>query len=209
MMGADVPDRDIEEILGALGFHPVRVDANRGSEGSVIADWECQQPSWRQDVARGIDLIEEVARHYGYDKFPPRLPPAKQPARRLPHADALDSLRERVIALGYQEIVEIPLVDPKRDEIFRAEGVAPAIIGNPLAEDASVMRSNGIVSMLGHARMEFEPRPAQPAPIRNRQNLRIAQWRASRNARAHAWRDRLRARKNNSRGRARILRSRI
>jgi phenylalanyl-tRNA synthetase beta chain len=149
VMGADVPDRDIEEILGALGFHPVRVDANRGSEGSVIADWECQQPSWRHEVTRGIDLVEEVARHYGYEKFPPRLPPAKLPARRLPHAEALDSLRERVIALGYQEIVEIPLVDPERDALFRAEGVAPATIGNPLAQDASVMRSNGIVSMLG------------------------------------------------------------
>ncbi len=149
VMGADVPDRDIEEILGALGFHPVRVDANRGSEGSVIAAWECQQPSWRHEVTRGIDLVEEVARHFGYDKFPPRLPPAKQPARRLPHAEALDSLRERVIALGYQEIVEIPLVDPKRDAIFRSEGISPAVIGNPLAEDASVMRSNGTVSMIG------------------------------------------------------------
>ena len=149
VMGADVPDRDIEEILSALGFHPVRVDANRGSEGSVIAAWECRQPSWRHEVTRGIDLVEEVARHFGYDKFPPRLPPAKQPARRLPHAEALDSLRERVIALGYQEIVEIPLVDPKRDGLFRSEGISPAVIGNPLAEDASVMRSNGTVSMIG------------------------------------------------------------
>ncbi len=148
VMGADVPDRDVEEILGALGFHSVRRDANRGSAGSLLAAWECKQPSWRQDVTRGIDLIEEVARHYGYDKFPPRLPPAKRPAQRLPHAAALDRLRERVIALGYQEIVAIPLVDTRRDELFRAEGVAPAVIGNPLAEDASVMRSNGVVSMI-------------------------------------------------------------
>ncbi len=148
VMGADVPDRDIEEILGALGFHPVRKDAHRGSNGSLLAAWECKQPSWRQDVTRGIDLIEEVARHYGYDKFPPRLPPAKRPAQRLPHAAALDRLRERVIALGNQEIVAIPLVDARRDELFRAEGVAPAVIGNPLAEDASVMRSNGVVSMI-------------------------------------------------------------
>jgi phenylalanyl-tRNA synthetase beta chain len=148
VMGADVPDRDIEEILGALGFHPVRQDAHRGSNGSLLAAWECKQPSWRQDVTRGIDLIEEVARHYGYDKFPPRLPPAKRPAQQLPHAAALDRLRERVIALGYQEIVAIPLVDARRDELFRAEGVAPAVIGNPLAEDASVMRSNGTVSMI-------------------------------------------------------------
>ncbi len=148
VMGADVPDRDIEAILSALGFHPVRVDVNRGSEGSLAAIWECRQVSWRQDVTRGIDLIEEVARHYGYDKFPPRLPPAKQPAHRLPHAEAQDRLRERIVALGYQEIVEIPIVDTQRNELFRPENVAPAVIGNPLAEDASVMRSTGIVSMV-------------------------------------------------------------
>jgi phenylalanyl-tRNA synthetase beta chain len=149
VMGADIPDRDIEEILGALGFRPIRVDANRGSAGSLAARWDCTRPSWRQDVTRGVDLIEEVARHYGYDKFPARLPPAKTPAHRLPHAYALDRLRERLVALGYQEILEIPLVDPKRDELFRPENDQPAIIGNPLAEDASVMRSTGIVSMVG------------------------------------------------------------
>ena len=149
VMGADVPDRDIEEILGALGFHPQRTDAHRGTPGSLLAVWKCTQPSWRRDASRGIDLIEEVARHYGYEKFPPRLPPAKLPAHRLPHAPAHDRLRERVVALGYQEIVAIPLVDARRDEIFRAEGVLPAVIGNPLAGDASIMRSNGIVSMIG------------------------------------------------------------
>jgi phenylalanyl-tRNA synthetase beta chain len=148
VMGADVPDRDIEAILSALGFHPVRVDVNRGSDGSIAAVWECREVSWRQDVTRGIDLIEEVARHYGYDKFPPRLPPAKQPAHRLPHAEAQDRLRERIVALGYQEIVEIPIVDTQRNELFRPENLAPAVIGNPLAEDASVMRSTGTVSML-------------------------------------------------------------
>jgi phenylalanyl-tRNA synthetase beta chain len=148
VMGADVPDRDIEQILSALGFHPVRVDSNRGSDGSIAAVWECRAVSWRQDVTRSIDLIEEVARHYGYDKFPPRLPPAKIAAHRLPHAEAQDRLCERIVALGYQEIVEIPIVDTKRDELFRLEGLEPALIGNPLAEDAAVMRSSGTVSML-------------------------------------------------------------
>src|SRR3984893_7214912 len=149
VMGADVPDSDIEEMLGALGFHPVRVDANRGSAGSLVAAWECRQPSWRRDVTRGIDLVEEVARHYGYDKFPPRLPPAKLPAHRLPHAEAQDRLIERIVALGYQEVVEIPLVNAERNELFRSEKITPAVIANPLAEDASVMRSTGIVSMVG------------------------------------------------------------
>src|SRR5271156_6526286 len=148
VMGADVPDRDVEQIMGALGFHPVRVDANRGSDGSIAAVWECRAVSWRRDVTHGIDLIEEVARHYGYDKFPPRLPPAKLPTHRLPHSEAEDRLRERIVALGYREIVEIPIVDTKRDEFFREEGLVPAVIGNPLAEDASVMRSSGTVSML-------------------------------------------------------------
>ncbi|MGH9737226.1 MAG: phenylalanine--tRNA ligase subunit beta [Candidatus Acidiferrales bacterium] len=142
VMGADAPDQDIEGILGELGFDPRR-------EGvGPHANWKCRRPSWRQDVSRDIDLIEEVARHYGYDKFPPRLPPAKLPARRLPHADEETRLRECLVALGYNEIVEIPLVDADRDALFRTEGVTTAKIGNPLAEDASILRSNGVVSML-------------------------------------------------------------
>ncbi|MHB8411313.1 MAG: phenylalanine--tRNA ligase subunit beta [Candidatus Acidiferrales bacterium] len=149
IMGADVPDRAIEEILSALGFSPQRIDANRGSAGSLVAAWECTVPSWRGDVTREIDIIEEIARHYGYDKFPPRLPAAKQPAARLPHAAEEDRLRERLVALGYQEIVAIPLVDPERDASFRAEAVTPAMIANPLSEDASTMRTSGVTSMVG------------------------------------------------------------
>jgi phenylalanyl-tRNA synthetase beta chain len=148
VMGADVPDREVEDILSALGFRPTRVDANRGSDGSLAAIWDCKQVSWRRDVTRGIDLVEEVARHYGYDKFPARLPPAKKPTHRLPHAEATDRLVERAVGLGYQEIVEIPIVDAQRDALFRADGFQPAVIGNPLAEDASVMRSTGIVSVI-------------------------------------------------------------
>jgi phenylalanyl-tRNA synthetase beta chain len=133
VMGADIADREIEEILAALGFAPMRVDANRGSNGSLVAVWACTAPSWRGDVTREIDLIEEVARHYGYDKFPARLPAAKQPAERLPHADEEDRLRERLVALGYEEIVAIPLVDPERDAIFRPADRQAAVIGNPLS----------------------------------------------------------------------------
>ena len=148
IMGADVPDRMIEEILSALGFAPERIDANRGSNGSLAARWECTLPSWRGDVTREIDVIEEIARHYGYDKFPPRLPSAKQPAARLPYAAEKDRLRERLVALGYQEIVAIPLVDPERDVAFRPENATAAIIANPLSEDASIMRASGVASMV-------------------------------------------------------------
>lgn len=149
IMGADIPDREIEEILRSLGFHPIRVDPSRGSSGSLAAEWECRQPSWRRDVTRESDLIEEAARIYGFEKFPARLPAAKIPAAPLPHARAESLLRERIVALGYQEIVAIPLVDPERDALFRGETATPAAIGNPLAEDASTMRGSGVLSMLG------------------------------------------------------------
>src|SRR5207302_1126676 len=82
----------------------------RGAQGSLLAAWECTQPSWRAEVEREIDLIEEIARIYGLDKFPPRLPAARQGAARLPHYEAETRLRERLIGLGYREILTIPHV---------------------------------------------------------------------------------------------------
>ncbi len=146
LMGADVPDEEIEAILGALGFAPHRIGDERKPD-SPLAQWQCVQPSWRQDVSREVDLIEEVARHYGLDKFPPRFHAAEQPAARLPHAQAEDRLRERLIGLGYREIVSIPLVNEGEDALFRAADVTPARVANPLAEDAALLRSTGLVSM--------------------------------------------------------------
>src|ERR1700730_12658291 len=114
VMGADVPDKEIEAMLRALGFSPARVDQNRGVEGSLLAAWECTQPSWRTEVQREIDLIEEVARVYGLDKFPPRFPVSRQGAARLPHYEAETRVRERLIGLGYREILTIPHVAEER-----------------------------------------------------------------------------------------------
>jgi phenylalanyl-tRNA synthetase beta chain len=147
VMGGDVPDKEVEASLGALGFAPVRIDQNRGAEGSLLAAWECTQPSWRAEVEREIDLIEEIARIYGLDKFPPRLPAARQGAARLPHYEAETRLRERLIGLGYREILTIPHVAEERDALFRPEGVTPARLSNPLSEEANVLRSTGIVTM--------------------------------------------------------------
>ena len=147
VMGADVPDADIEAILSALGFAPVRTDSPSGGTESFLAAWTCRRPSWRADVGREVDLIEEIARVYGLDKFPARLPASKLAAARMANAEAEDRLRERLIGLGYREIITIPIVDETHDAIFRPENAAPARIANPLAEDASVMRSTGAVTM--------------------------------------------------------------
>lgn len=147
VMGADVPDKEVESILSALGFAPVRIDQNRGAAGSLLAAWECTQPSWRAEVEREIDLIEEVARVHGLDKFPPRLPAARQGAQRLPKFEPETRLRERFIGLGYREILTIPHVAEERDALFRPDGVAPARLANPLSEEAGVLRSTGLVTM--------------------------------------------------------------
>ncbi len=147
VMGADVSDKEIEAILSSLGFAPVRVGENRGAEGSLLAAWECTQPSWRAEVEREIDLIEEVARIYGLSKFPPRLPAARQGAQRLAKFEPELRVRERLIGLGYREILTIPHVAEERDALFRPEGISPARLANPLSEEASVLRSNGLVTM--------------------------------------------------------------
>jgi phenylalanyl-tRNA synthetase beta chain len=149
VMGADVPDKEVEASLSALGLAPVRVDQNRGAEGSLLAAWECTQPSWRAEVEREIDLIEEITRIYGLDKFPPRLPAARQGAARLPYYEAETRLRERLIGLGYREILTIPHVAEERDALFRSDGVSLARLANPLSEEANVLRSTGIVTMAG------------------------------------------------------------
>jgi phenylalanyl-tRNA synthetase beta chain len=147
IMGADVPDKDVEAILTALGFAPVRVDQTRATANTLLAAWECTQPSWRAEVEREIDLIEEVARVYGLDKFPPRLPAARDGAARLPHNEAETRLRERLIGLGYHEILTIPHVAEERNDLFRPPDAIPAKLANPLSEEASVLKSTGAVTM--------------------------------------------------------------
>jgi len=155
IMGADVPDKDLETVLSALGFVPVRVDQTRGAANSLLAVWECTQPSWRADVEREIDLIEEVARVYGLDKFPARLPASRSGAARLPHYEAETPFEKRLIGLGYQEILTIPHVAEERNELFRPPDATPAKLANPLSEEANVLRSTGAVTMSSAIELEF------------------------------------------------------
>jgi phenylalanyl-tRNA synthetase beta chain len=147
IMGADVADQQIESILTSLGFAPARADQNRDTANSPLAVWDCTPPSWRADVTREIDLIEEVARIHGFEKFPPRFPIARKGAARLPHYEAESRFRERLIGLGYQEILSIPHVAEERDAIFRPAEAKLARLANPLSEEAGMLRSNTAVSI--------------------------------------------------------------
>jgi len=137
VLGTPVPEEFIERVLRALGF-----DVSRTEEAS----WKVTAPSWRADVTREIDLIEEVARHYGYDKFPSRLPAGGTVARRLPHAEKETRLRQVLEALGYDEVISFALVHPADAACFSS--AAPVRLLNPLSEETSVLRTTGLVSMV-------------------------------------------------------------
>ena len=138
ILGAPVPDQATERILAALGFTCRRKSADQ---------WSVTVPSFRRDVTREIDLIEEIARHHGYDKFPAHLPTARQPVARQPHARAEEALRQRVEGLGFDEAVNFSPVDPTEAEKFLAPGRELVRISKPLSQEASVLRPTGLLSL--------------------------------------------------------------
>jgi phenylalanyl-tRNA synthetase beta chain len=103
-------------------------------------------PSWRLDVEREIDLVEEVARLYGYDKFPNTLPAFAGSVIELPDAAKDAKLRSSLLALGYNEAVSLTFIAKENAGKFAsAEALA---LANPLSEEASVMRTTLVPSML-------------------------------------------------------------
>src|SRR5437588_6997935 len=100
ILGGMVEGREVIRILKKLGFRAI-------PEGQGDAEFEVHIPSWRLDVEREIDLIEEVARLHGYDKFENTLPAYSGAVIELPHAAADAAVRERALALGYNEVVSL------------------------------------------------------------------------------------------------------
>ena len=97
--------------------------------------------------------------------FRSRLPPAKLPAARLEYAEAEDRLRERLIGLGYQEIITIPIVEESSDAVFRAE----CCCARANRESPCRRRFRDALDRRGHhgfdAGMESESRAAQRSPV--------------------------------------------
>jgi phenylalanyl-tRNA synthetase beta chain len=137
-LGLEPPGENAKEILSRLGFSPKAV----GKKG-----WKCTVPTHRVDIAREIDLVEEVARHYGYDRFPSRLPGVAEgrPAGRAPHAGMEARVRALCRALGYDETISLTLVS-RATEAF-GDGGAVAL-ENPLSEEADVLRTSLVPGLL-------------------------------------------------------------
>jgi len=136
-LGMEVPSDDVERVLTGLGFAP----RPRGK-----TKWRCSVPRHRVDVSREIDLVEEVARHYGYDRFPLRLPASSgQPARKAPHAAKEEGLRALLFGLGYDETVSSVMVSKDTEEFAEAPAVA---LSNPLSEESAMLRGSVVPSLL-------------------------------------------------------------
>jgi phenylalanyl-tRNA synthetase beta chain len=130
MLGIEIPAADIERMLRRLGF--VLTAAESG--------WNIALPSWRLDVEREIDLIEEIARIHGYERFPNTLPAFSGAVVELPHAAHDARVRATLLGLGYHTAISSTFISHADAGTFSSE---PAVeLANPLSEEAAVMRNS-------------------------------------------------------------------
>jgi phenylalanyl-tRNA synthetase beta chain len=144
ILGGNLDANQIVRILKRLGFELL-------PEPGEEQEFTVHIPSWRLDVEREIDLIEEVARLYGYDKFANTLPAFSGSVVELPEAGKDKKLRGSLLALGYNEAVSLTFISHQDAEDFSAVPVLE--LENPLSEEASVMRTSlvpGILHMLAY-----------------------------------------------------------
>jgi phenylalanyl-tRNA synthetase beta chain len=133
LLGTPVSKAQSVEILKALGC---RVTEHRGE---II---EAQAPSWRPDLTREVDLIEEVARVRGYDQIPIAMPRAHVSELGTPGVLRLtDDLRDAAVASGLYEAVNYGFLS--RDDLRKARVETDAVsLANPLSEERAVMRTS-------------------------------------------------------------------
>ena len=142
ILGRSLGAGEIFRILKRLGFGMI-------PEGQADACFRVHIPSWRLDVEREIDLIEEIARLHGYDKFETTLPAYSGAVVDLPHVAMDATVRSRALALGYNEAVSLTFISHADAERFSSAHVLE--LENPLSEEASVMRTSlapGMLDML-------------------------------------------------------------
>ncbi|RIK81873.1 phenylalanine--tRNA ligase subunit beta [candidate division KSB1 bacterium] len=132
VLGGKVPSGRMEKILTGLECKVSKKSA---------ASWQVAAPTFRPDLTREIDLIEEIARIYGYDKFSEKLhSQVFVGGERNREEEALEKLRRAMTGLGFDEAITIDLISPKLAGLFLPEGGAVLPLINPLNEELSVLR---------------------------------------------------------------------
>lgn len=145
LLGHEIPDLEVEDILSRLGL--VLLEKHQCS-------WVYQVPTWRFDLSIEADLIEEVARVYGYARLPRSTPKgggrlAQATERNTP----LRRIKVRLNSYGYQEVISYSFVNPELEEKLALAGLDAIRLQNPISSDMSVMRRNlwsGLLQTLKH-----------------------------------------------------------
>lgn len=132
-LGVALPANEIDDILSRLGM---TVQGRTKEAGEWLA------PSWRFDMEIEQDLVEEVARVYGYNNLPLTTP--AMTVELSGHREAIrppQYFRDRLVAVGYQEAITYSFVDPQLREKLDPDTPAVAV-ANPISQDLSVMRTS-------------------------------------------------------------------
>jgi len=144
LLGAKLQTHQVTGILNRLGFELI-------PEPALQPEFSVRVPTWRLDVEREIDVIEEIARLYGYNNFASTLPAYSGAVVENPRTRKHAKVRSSLLALGYNEAVSLSFISHEDAEAFSSSPVVE--IDNPLSEEASLMRSSlvpGMLNMLAH-----------------------------------------------------------
>jgi phenylalanyl-tRNA synthetase beta chain len=117
------------------------------------AEYQVVLPSWRLDLEREIDLIEEIARVYGYNRFRNTLPAFAGSVIELPTAEKESVVRRTLLALGWTEAISSTFCSANDAVIFAPQPNSAVPMGNPLSEEAGMLRPSlvpGMLTMLTH-----------------------------------------------------------
>ena len=130
VLGFALTAEQTETMLTALGMNVV------AQEGG----WLVTAPSYRFDISIEADLIEELARVYGYDNLPTQQPQLAFELAAQDEAVSSQRIKELLVALDYQEAITFSFVDPKLQQILDPQ--APTLsLANPLSSELSTMRT--------------------------------------------------------------------
>jgi phenylalanyl-tRNA synthetase beta chain len=131
LLGGHVPDEDVLRILSGLGFVTAATDTG----------WQIDVPSWRVDVSREADLIEEVGRHWGVNRLPGTFPVLRTPPRQSdPGVLNGRRIRRVLCGAGLQEAVTFTFMEQEAAAPFASVPEALVAIANPLSEKFAVLR---------------------------------------------------------------------
>ncbi len=135
-LGIEVEATRVEDILTRLGCQLTTI------ESVSEQGWKVKPPIFRFDLATPEDLVEEVARIYGYDNIPARLRPMEpRIARKEETLVTDDELRNILVARGYQEAITYSFV-PSEVEALLSPSQEQIKLSNPISEELAIMRSS-------------------------------------------------------------------